>query len=277
MIAILYFAHLTFYFKKMTHCLQLNSILRYIMTLLIILNISFFTPTASAAFVPESKQMIAGKVTNPKNLADDYTAIAKMSNKEIESLTGKKLTLWEKAGLFILRNSWKKTAKKRIAPPLTFDSTCFTMYLKNGEVLEVNLIQISTNEIKYKRCNKPEDPEIIVDKADVFSIKDSNGDAIYSSKDDKWTRRGSSANDRTDGLALAAGITGIGAVTLGLLFFPLGLAAGLAAGIMGIVSMRRFRNNPKLRGEGWAITGIVAGGLWLLLTALVLIAIASIW
>lgn len=261
----------------MKHLLQLNSAIRLTLSLFILLNINPLVPEASAAYVPVSKQMMAGKVTKPQNLADEYTAIARLSNKEIERLTGKKLTLKEKIGLFLLRKSEKKAREGRLNPVLNVNAECFTMYLKNGEVLEVNLIQINTNEIKYRRCNKPEDPEIIVDKADVFSIKDSKGESIYSSKDDKWTRRGSAANGRTDGLALAAGVTGIGAVTLGLFFFPLGLAAGLAAGIMGIVSMRRFRNNRKLRGEGWAITGIVAGSLWLLLTALVLIAIASIW
>ncbi len=82
---------------------------------------------------------------------------------------------------------------------------------------------------------------------------------------------------RTDGLALAAGISGIVALTLGLVFWPLGLAAGIAAGVMGIISLGRFRDNPDLRGQGWAITGIIASGLWIVLLLLGLFALALLW
>jgi len=276
-IEIMQFALLSINLFKMIRFLQLRSFVRLALIPCFVLVFSFLTTTSYAAFVPAKKQVVAEKSINPQNQQDAYEALAAMSNKEIEKLTGKKLTFKEKAGLFLVRHQWKIKSIKPVVKTKHWEDKCFSMYLKNGDVVEVKIIQIGTDDIKYKRCNKPDDPEMVISKADVFSIKDSNGDSVYSSKDENWKRGGSASDGRTDRLALASGITGIGAITLGLIYFPLGLAAGLAAGIMGIISLSRFRKNSRLRGEGWAITGVVAGSLWLLLTALVIIAIASIW
>lgn len=237
----------------------------------------FFAPKTNAAFVPEKKQGKSLHQANPENIQEAYSFLAGLSNREIEKLSGKKLSLREKVGLNMLRRQNKGKAAGQLTMPAGWSDKCFTMYLKNGDVIEVKLIQITPGEIKYQRCNKPDDPEIIIAKEDVFSIKDSNGEAIYSSKDEKWNTGNAVADGATDKLALASGITGIAALTFGLLFWPVGLAAGIAAGIMGIISMSRFRTNRKLRGEGWAIVGITAGGLWVFLGILVLIALAAGW
>jgi len=244
---------------------------------LFVLSLTFFTSKSYGAFVPSNEQAKSGKQINAEIQQDSYTVLAALSNKEIEKITGKRLTIREKAGLYFLRRQAGKMEDGNFQIPDDWEDKCFTMYLKNGDVLEVKLIQITTTEIKYKRCNKPDDPEIVIAKEDVFSIKDSEGDTIYSSKDESWKKGYEVANGTTDKLALAAGITGIAAVTLGLIIWPVGLAAGIAAGIMGIVSMQRFKKNRNLLGQGWAITGIVAGGLWIVLSVLVLIAFASGW
>lgn len=237
----------------------------------------FVTPTTFAAFVPVTEPVLSQKVLSPGNDEAILHVLTTMSNKDIEKLTGKRLTLKEKAGLFMLRRKALKNGRSKEQNMADWEDKCFTMYLKNGDIIEVKLIQISTSEIKYQRCNKPDDPEIVIAKADVFSIKDSNGEAIYSSKDDSWKKGYASADGETDRLALASGITGLAAVTFGLLFWPLGMAAGIAAGVMGIVSLSRLKKNRNLRGEGWAITGIVAGGLWLFFGVLIIIALASGW
>jgi hypothetical protein len=234
----------------------------------------FFAPNTYAAYVPAIEKASTG---NALNADDVYQSLAVMRNREIEVLAGRKLTIREKAGLYLLRRQIRKKGAGITQNRAAWEDKCFTMYLKNGDIIEVKLIQISTTEIKYQRCKKPDDPEIVIAKADVFSIKDSNGEAIYSTKDDSWKKGYASAEGETDRLALASGITGLAAVTFGLLFWPLGLAAGIAAGVMGIVSLSRFKKNRNLRGEGWAITGIVAGGLWLFFGVLIMIALASGW
>lgn len=261
----------------MNRKLHTQKLIAFLLVPLIVLSLTFLTTQSYAAFVPSKEQVKSGKEIKVEIPQDTYSFLSLLSNKEIEQLTGKKLTIREKAGLFFLRRQAGRKVAGLTQNPADWEDKCFSMYLKNGDVLEVKLIQITPTEIKYKRCNKPDDPEIVISKEDVFSIKDSNGDAIYSSKDETWKKGYEVADGATDKLALASGITGIAALTLGLLFWPVGLAAGIAAGIMGIMSMRRFRENPKLRGEGWAITGIVAGGLWIFFAILVLIALAAGW
>jgi hypothetical protein len=237
----------------------------------------FFASTESAAFVLRGEKDNTKREINALDMQEATLQLALMSNKEIEAITGKKLTFKEKAGLYFFRKQMKKQNSGYFKKISANNDKCFTMYLKNGDVIEVKLIQITTTEIKYQRCNKPGDPEIFIAKSDVFSIKDADGDVIYSSKDDSWKRGMGASNGETDGLALASGITGIAAVTLGLFLWPLGLAAGIAAGVMGIISLRRLKDNQNLKGEGWAITGIVAAGLWLIFGILILIALASGW
>lgn len=236
----------------------------------LVLGLLVLAPKAHAAFVPGDKQAGSKAAINSQNIRKSYSFLAGFTNKEIEQLAGRKLTFREKLGLNMLRRQNRVKATD-------WSDKCFTMYLKNGDVVEVKLLQITGTEIKYQRCNKPDDPEIVISKEEVFSIKDSSGEAIYSSKNETWKKDYAAADGGTDRLALAAGLTGIFALTFGILFWPVGLAAGLAAGIMGIVSLSRFKTNRKLRGEGWAITGIVAGGLWVFFGILVLIAIASGW
>jgi hypothetical protein len=242
-----------------------------------VLSLTSFSSQSYAAFVPSNENVKSEKQIKPGIPQDTYSILAILNNKEIERLTGKKLTLREKAGLYFLRRQAGKSGTGTARNSADREDKCFSMYLKNGDVIEVKLIQITTTEIKYKRCNKPDDPEIIIAKDDVFSIKDGTGDTIYSSKNESWKKRYEVADGTTDRLALAAGITGIVSVTVGLFFWPLGLPAGIAAGIMGIAAMRRFKANKNLRGEGWAITGIIAGGLWIFFAILVLIALAAGW
>jgi hypothetical protein len=260
----------------MNRTLLISKVSNLILAAIFFIGLNTSSPKAYAAFVPVSEKKAAQKEVSPENIQDVQYRLAQMSNKEIENLTGKKLTLKEKLGLFLLRKQTKKESYGKIKLPDNWVDDCFTMYLKNGDVLEVKIIQIGTTEIKYQRCNKPGDPEILIAKSDVFNIKDSGGDVIFSSRDESWKRSQGSRSGGTESLALAAGITGIGSLTLGLLVWPIGLAAGIAAGIMGIVSMRRLNRNRNIRGEGWAITGITAGGLWLFIGLLVLIIVASI-
>jgi len=236
---------------------------------------SLFSPAkTNAAFVPEKEQSVARKAVSAENTWETYSFLAGLSNREIEKLSGKKLSLRERAGLYWFRRQNKVNAADPTTLTADWVDKCFIMHLRNGDVMEVKLIQISTTQIKYQLCNKPDDPENIIGKGDVHSIVDSNGEAIYSSKDEQWNMT-YGKDVVTDRLALASGITGIAALTLGLLFWPLGLAAGIAAGVMGLKSMSRFKTNPKIRGRGWGITGIVSGGIWKVLGILIIIVLIT--
>jgi hypothetical protein len=227
------------------------------------------------AFVPATPSPAHEKQERiQKNM---WLQLALMRTEDMEAALGKKLSFREKIALLHLRKKSQKQFNQYIASAETLDDDCFTMYLKNGEVLEVKLIQINQKEIKYQRCNKPGDPEIIISKSEVFSIKDKSGELIYSLKNESWKKDAPMDTQRIESLSLASGIVGIGSVTLGLLYGPLGLAAGITAFILGLISLKRYRSSKEARGEGWAITGVVTGGLWLLFTFLVLVALAALW
>jgi hypothetical protein len=211
-------------------------------------------------------------VVNPENT---WLKLAFMSNKDIEKALGRKLSFRQKLGIIFLKKQIRKTYRAHLKVQYFSPDECFTMYLKNGDVLEVKLLQITPTEIKYQRCNKPGDPEIIISKSDVFSIKDKAGEVIYSAKNESW-RAGSNADTRrVEGLSLASGILGIGSLTIGLFIWPVGMAAGITAFVLGLISLRGFRNNREARGQGWAITGIVAGGLWSILGILLLFSLVN--
>lgn len=234
-----------------------------------------FSQHSYSAFVPSATHPAQVKNTvNPENI---WLKMAFMSNKDIEKAIGKKLSFREKIGIILLKRNIRKNYRSYLKNQQFLNDECFTMYLKNGDVIEVKLLQISPNEIKYQRCNKPGDPEIIISKADVFSIKDKSGEIIYSSQNESWKKGPIPDTRRVESLSLTSGILGIGSLTVGLLFGPIGLAAGITAFVLGLVSLRKYRNNNNARGQGWAITGVVAGGLWLLFGLFILVALATWW
>lgn len=52
---------------------------------------------------------------------------------------------------------------------------CDEILLNNGDEIKVKVLEISPIEIKYKKCDNLEGPQIIIKKSDVFLIKYSNG------------------------------------------------------------------------------------------------------
>lgn len=240
---------------------------------LLLLVCMFCSTNSYSAFVPANRQPAHIKPTvKPENA---WLKLAFMSNRDIERMIGRKLSFKEKISLIVLKRNIRKNYKNtlNIQPILTND--CFTMYLKNGEVLEVKLLQITPTEVKYQRCNKPGDPEIIISKSDIFSIKDKAGEVIYSSRNEDWKRGEKPDTRKVEGLSLASGILGIGSLTIGLFIWPLGMAAGITGLILGLISLKGYRNNREARGQGWAITGIVAGGLWSILGILILLSLVN--
>jgi hypothetical protein len=192
----------------------------------------------------------------------------------------KKRTIFEKLGLKILEHKIGKEWGSR--PP-----DCSKIVMKDGDVIEAVVIQISPTEIKYKRCGKPNDPEIVINKKDVLSIKAADGEIIFrnignnngnnndnngnngnngnnsNNRDTNYGTNNSNNNNNSDepklqGSALAGMICGI----LGILL--LGSILGLASGIVGIVlslsGRKKINREPKrFKGKGMAMAGLICG------------------
>jgi hypothetical protein len=67
-----------------------------------------FTSQTFAAFVPVKEPVKPPMEINPVNMREASIQLALMSNRDIEAITGKKLTLKEKAGLYLFRKQFRK-------------------------------------------------------------------------------------------------------------------------------------------------------------------------
>jgi hypothetical protein len=132
---------------------------------------------------------------------------------------------------------------------------CALIVMKNGDVVSANIIQITPSEIKYKRCGKPNDPEISVAKSDVLSVKTADGDTLYRNKDKAEVK---DEERKVNGMAVASLVTGILGIITSFIF--IGLVLAVLGVIFGAVALRQIKRNPKrFRGRGMAIAGLVCG------------------
>lgn len=160
-----------------------------------------------------------------------------------------------------------------------FDEECDKILLRTGDVISAKVIEINSKEVKYKNCNNPDGPLIIINKNTVSKITYKNG---YSEEFPVETepvvtktvpQKSFSANNsnygRIDPLAITAFVLAI----LGFLTF-FTFIAGL---ILGIISESRIKaSNGALTGSGFAKASIIISALMILLFLLIIILIISL-
>jgi hypothetical protein len=143
-------------------------------------------------------------------------------------------------------------------------SDCDILLLRSGEEISVKVLEIGTQEIKYKKCDNQQGPTISVLKNDVFMITYANGskdvfkveNKATTSNNNTSTTNNNSSNTpvKTNGMAVASFVFGL----LG--FVPI---LGL---IFGLIALGQINNNPgKFTGKGMAITGILLSILWIVI------------
>jgi hypothetical protein len=156
---------------------------------------------------------------------------------------------------------------------------CAKIVLKDGDVIEANIIQITPVEVKYKRCGKPNDPETILYKKDILSIKASDGEIIYRNTGNNTARPATASTSSNtsdsasyDSYSIAALATGI----CGLLLYGswLGLAAAICGIVFGYIGLKRINANPEMyKGKNMARAGLITG---IIACALFALAIANV-
>jgi hypothetical protein len=192
-----------------------------------------------------------------------------------------KLSFKDRVLLKVLAFKMKHSSHKSLVTR-DLSNDCAKIVLKDGDVIEANIIQITPVEVKYKRCNKPNDPETILYKKDILSIKASDGEIIYrnignnSPRAATATTNVSNAADSQsfDGYSIAALVTGI----CGLLLYGtwLGLAAGICGIIFGYIGLKRINSNPEMyKGKNLARAGLITGIITCALFALAIAAIIT--
>ena len=161
---------------------------------------------------------------------------------------------------------------------------------KNGNEIYGKVAEISSTEIKYKRCDNIEGPTIIINKSDVAKIKYTNGttelinapstaeEQDYYSPSTKHKKPANNNNlhnnlyhQKLNPFAIAGMISAI----LSVIYIPLALAYSpfllILAPVpiyLGIVALKEIKANPEIyRGKGMARFGIIFGAV---LTSIVL-------
>jgi hypothetical protein len=136
------------------------------------------------------------------------------------------------------------------------DSTkpCQKLIMNNGNEISAMILEISSTEIRYKRCENPSGPDYVLPKSLIFLVQYADGtNKIINPKSDPKSYN----KDRS---VEPMGIIGSALGLVGLIAF--GIPLGLVAMALGSLSLDKIKRNPeKYRGKGWAIASIALGAL----------------
>lgn len=118
---------------------------------------------------------------------------------------------------------------------------CDVIILKNGQEIKAKVLEVGTNEIKYKMCDNLEGPTFSKKKSEVFKIQYPNGSSTVISSIDDNSRNDntSSTSDSSDksqlvALLLCIFLGGLGIHRFYLGHIGMGVLYLLTAGLCGI-------------------------------------------
>ncbi len=159
------------------------------------------------------------------------------------------------------------------------DSLCDRIILKNGDESMVKILEITPNDVKYKKCDSPDGPLYVVKKADVFMVQYANGTKDVFKAENNSTQNTSNTQTNTNNdrprrihpLAIVAIVCAVlGFATYGLL--------SIVALVCAIKAERKIHQNPKVySGATLAKVARIISTVFLsiILSAIILIIIAS--
>jgi Domain of unknown function (DUF4190) len=189
--------------------------------------------------------------------------VANLSPKDFTSITGKKLN-------FLTRIAYKKM-RRQFRKELTaagLQNDYDTLYLADGSIVTGIILANTPAGIKYKATSDEE--------SELKEIAPALVKRISVAKSMTAAREGEDVPiEKT-----ATGAMWLGIFSFVGLFIPylnvLTIFSAIAALTLGITSLNKIKKSKgKLRGEGRAITGIVLGGVFILLLLALIAAFAS--
>ncbi len=142
------------------------------------------------------------------------------------------------------------------------DSLCDKIILRNGDEFLVKVLEITPNDVKYKKCDSPDGPLYVAKKADVFMITYANGTKeLFKSESTQASSQNQNAQKdiykrpkKTHPMAILALIFGL----LGI--WPLTGLASILAIIFGNQAIKKIRQYPdQYKGETMARVGKIMG------------------
>jgi len=200
----------------------------------------------SVSATAETKQKTIQKVANKKQIEADLVSKDLENKTDIFASSSNEL------------NSGNFTKSKIISNP---EDSCDVILYKDGSEIKVKITEISSANIKYKRCDMPEGPVYVANKTQIFMIKYANGTKeVVKTSENTYT---SSAQNPPQKVRKRKKITRLstGALIFSILgFYPLIMAGGIAAIIMASVQLYKIRMYPDDYGaERKAIIALVIG------------------
>jgi hypothetical protein len=167
-----------------------------------------------------------------------------------------------------------RQAQKRIAKKLKKENLlneCDQINLINGDSINAIITEIGPSEIKFKKCDNKTGPTYILKKSVVQSIKYANGSTDSFGNKNNAVSENEVDSDlvKTDPMAIAsmvAGLSGIFFILLssiipvisGISVFGLLLSVfGIISGFISYANIKKSKG--KLKGKGFATTGIISG------------------
>jgi hypothetical protein len=160
-------------------------------------------------------------------------------------------------------------AKKKFK---SFAQECDNIILQNGEEVMARVLEVTVEEIKYKRCDNLDGPVYSIKKADVFMIKYANGTKdIFATSNNtaaKASQTKYQGKPKDDPLGVIGMIVGVIAWLVPT--FPLALLLCTSAVMFAVASLSRIKKYPekyKGRGFSYVALGLGIAGLLILLAA----------
>lgn len=111
---------------------------------------------------------------------------------------------------------------------------CDVITFKDGSEKEVKIIEVSTSEVKYKRCNDPNSPIYSVSKDKVLSLKYPNGDKDIFNDKQAQSETSSEGKSQLIALLLCIFLGGLGIHRFYLGHHVMGVIYLLTGGLCGI-------------------------------------------
>lgn len=224
-----------------------------------------------ATFSPTPYQRLAQRTQTPQPIPDSLLT-ASLSNAPLVTAvplrTEVASSATRPAKTMGSRNTTLRHRLKRLLSSSAVPPQCDQIVLRNGDVIEAKVKEVGVNEIRYKKCDRPDGPDYTVSKREILSIKYSNGEVERFSaaptnssggSRSSYNNPGANAPDdgpRTDPFAIVALSAGGLAILTGLGAFLLGAAAV----VFGALSLGRIRKEPgRFKGKGLAVAGMIAG------------------
>ena len=205
-----------------------------------------------------SKQVIVKKTEALANRPVEPAGIKQPGKQEPLLVSAQKLNVIE--------------VKSRLVKSLTLlkDSCGDLITLKDGEEINVKVVEVSPTVIKYKRCDNLEGPTVVVSLKSVFMIKYLNGTKeIFKKEADNQT--GPEAFQQAVEKPINAkkyNAMAIASLSTFILYFTIVLAP--VPLVFGLIALHQMKKHPeKYKGKWMAVIGVIPGiaALFILLLA----------